>query len=389
MTDTAIAVTQTAAERFTELYLETCGCSVRTHEDKLVVDVPETASTALLEPGTTTLVCSADPERTGNDRALNPESETFQELLREATTHAPVGRVDLTETDTEIRLPDWLVESDVSVASTQFQPYYDRTAVAGLFQVGVETVSEYQTQLLRVAAIDTTSHTALPALADRLLGQTTPDSTPFEANPPTIDEDVVRTSLESLQEHVVEQVEPSITEIREGATRAAHAEQEEYRQLQDQRIDELETELSRVTEKIEECSEAAEAADEQTERLAKLQERKELKTERDELQADLQELREARSRGFPEKRQEINDRHSLHVTVEPLTVTEYQYEQGELELNVSNAGDKASIRIGYGNGVGITESLDCSRCETTLSSENPLRLHNDEICCTHCHPHTT
>jgi hypothetical protein len=109
-----------------------------------------------------------------------------------------------------------------------------------------------------------------------------------------------------------------------------------------------------------------------------------LKSKREELQNELAELTEARSAGFPQKRQEVSNRHSLEVVVEPLIMTELQYEQGELEVTVVDSTTQTSVRVGYGNGIGVTESLACERCGSTLSGENPLRLDGQATCCTSC-----
>jgi hypothetical protein len=384
MIDASLSVTQARVERFAKTYLEMSGCSVQERDDELVVTVPETATTDLLNTGTTTIVCSSDPERIGNELALHPESETFQGLLREAADQAPIGRVELMDADAEIQLPDWLVESEVSVASTQFMPYYDRTAVVGLFRIGIETVSEYQTAVLRTGAVDANSMGELPALTDRLLAHSTPDSAPIEATATALNESTVREAINTVGELLIEQVQPTIAEIQEGATRAAGAELDEYRQLQDQRIGELEAEISAVSNNIEKLSTAVEEIESQAKRLETLQERKNLKTKRDELQNELAELTEARSVGFPKKRHEVGDRHSLEVVVEPLSVTELQYEQGELEVTVVDSTTETSIRVGYGNGIGVTESLACENCGSTLSGENPLRLGGKATCCTSC-----
>ncbi|MDB2239133.1 hypothetical protein [Halorubrum ezzemoulense] len=384
MTDASLSVTQRRVEQFAKTYLEMSGCSVQERDDELVVNTPQTAVTDLLDPGTTTLVCTSDPERIGDKLALHPESETFQGLLREATDQAAIGRVELIDADTEIRLPDWLVESEVSVASTRFMPYYDRTAVIGLFRIGIETVSEYQTAVLRTSAVDTNSMEELPALTDQLLVRATPDSPPMEAAATNLDEGTVREAIDSLGELLVEQTQPKITEIQEGATRAAGAELDEYRQLQDQRIEELESEISAVSNKIERLSVDAEEIDSQAERLENLQERKNLKTKREELQDELGDLTEARAGGFPKKRREVRNRHTLDVEVKPLTLTEFQYEQGELEVTIVGSGDQTSVRVGYGNGVGVTEPLACECCGSTLSGENPLHLNGKAICCVAC-----
>jgi uncharacterized protein YukE len=348
------------------------------------VSVPKTATTELFDAGELNLVCSSDPERIGEAKALHPESETFQKLLQEAADRAPVGRFELMDAETEIRLPDWLVESEVSVVSTQFVPYYDRTAVVGLFRIGIETVSEYQTTILRTAAVDANSMEQLPTLSEKLLARTTPDSVPIEATTTALDTTTIREAIDTLSDHLIDQVDPTITEIQEGATRAASSELDEYQELQDQRIQELEDKITSISDKVEKLSKRIDDVEDQAERLETLQERKELNSERDELQKELAQLTDARAAGFPTKRTEISNRHSLEVVIEPLTLTEFQYEQGELEVTIVDSSTETSVRVGYGNGVGVTEPLTCDRCESTLSGENPLRIDDGMICCTSC-----
>lgn len=382
MSDASLSVTQRRVELFAAAYLEAIGCSVRERGDELVVTVPEAATTEVLDAGTTTLARGTD--RVGDALALHPESETFQALLREATDRAPIGRIDLTDGDAEIRLPEWLVESEVSVASARFTPYYSRTAVVGLFRIGIETVSEYQTAVLRAGAVDANSMSELPALADRLLARSTPGSPPVEAATPTLDADTAHEAIDALGELLVDRVRPTITEIREGATRAAGAELDEYRQLQEQRIDELNDEIAALSDRIERLRSDAESVESQAERLETLRDRKSLNAERDERRDELADLTDSRAAGFPEKRGEVRDRHGLEVAVEPLTLTECRYEQGELEVTVVESDGRHSLRVGYGNGVGVTESVACERCGSTLSNENPLRLDDESVCCVSC-----
>jgi uncharacterized protein YukE len=384
MTDVSLSVTQNRVEQFAKTYLEISGCTVQARDNEFDVSVPKTTTTELFDAGELNLVCSSDPERIGEAKALHPESETFQKLLQEAADRAPVGRFELMDAETEIRLPDWLVESEVSVVSTQFVPYYDRTAVVGLFRIGIETVSEYQTTILRTAAVDANSMEQLPTLSEKLLARTTPDSVPIEATTTALDTTTIREAIDTLSDHLIDQVDPTITEIQEGATRAAGSELNEYQELQDQRIQELEDKITSISDKVEKLSKRIDDVEDQAERLETLQERKELNSERDELQKELAQLTDARAAGFPTKRTEISNRHSLEVVIEPLTLTEFQYEQGELEVTIVDSSTETSVRVGYGNGVGVTEPLTCDRCESTLSGENPLRIDDGMICCTSC-----
>ena len=173
MTDASISVTQSVAEQFTERYLRSIGCSVERNEDRWLVSVPDDRDTEIAH-GRHTLIRGDGTPDDDDDRTkrLHPESAFFQQLLREAGERSPSGRLSI-ESESDVEIPEWIRNSAVEVRGAQFTPYYDRTAIVVLFRVGIETVSEYQQELLRAIAVDARSEESLPKLAETFLDTTT------------------------------------------------------------------------------------------------------------------------------------------------------------------------------------------------------------------------
>jgi len=383
MTDAALPVTQRAVEQFSERYLKTVGCEVTKDGNQWNVTVPEDAETGVTTEDLT-LVCSTDPDEVGDSEPLNPESPFFLSLLDEAAERWPTGRVAVTAADAEITLPSWIINSEASVESANFTPYYDRTALVVLFRVSIETVSDYQTELLRASAVDTRSGEVLPELAETVLTYTVPDQATVDCSSAQVSSDDARQLMESIRDDVVSNVEPTIDEIHEAASRSADAEIEEYRQLQQQRIEELEEEKENLEHRIDDLSDAIEANGRQSDRAEALKKRRDLRSELEEIETELDDLQQRREKGFPSKQHEIRDRHALEVVVEPVTLTEVAYERGEIDLTLTNQGYTHTLTVGYGSGVGVTEEIDCDRCGIHLSDENPLQLTDGRVCCSEC-----
>jgi len=214
-------------------------------------------------------------------------------------------------------IPQWIKEGDVEVREIQFTPYYDRTAIVVLFEVSIETVSEYQQELLRAIAIDHRSEQRLPALEETFLQMT---AIPTNGSPTTakssLSESDARSHLSTAQDQLMRSIQNEIDEVHNEASRAADAEVEEYRQLQQQRIQELEEERSKLSSKIDELSETINGSD-QDDRVEALKKRKEAKAEYEEVDAELSTLQEQRDQGFPQKQEEIRKRHALDIRVTP------------------------------------------------------------------------
>jgi hypothetical protein len=387
MTDSALPVTQSAVEMFTENYLTTVGCKIEKEGDRWFVTPDESADTDLFSERVT-LNCGADPAEHNEDtKVLHPESAFFQELLTEASDRSPAGMVTISAEETEVDIPSWLTNEHVDVTDATFVPYYDRTAVVLIFEISVETVSEYQQELLQAVAVDTRSKECLPGLEDTFLTMSGPSAEGPESDPGKIDREQARSCIEEAREIVVDRVQSHIDEIHQEASRAADAELEEYRQLQQQQIEELDEQASTLSGEIAELSQSIKNSD-KSERVELLKKRKKSKSELDDIQAELEDLRRKREHGFPTKQQEIRDRHALEVVVTPLTITQVEYERGEVEFILSEDNTTRRLAVGYGNGVGLTETVRCESCNHPLNEQNPLHTIEPELQCNSCFSQT-
>jgi hypothetical protein len=382
MTDAALAVTQSAVEQFTEQYLTSIGCSIERRGTRWTVTVPEAVETEL-DPGRRVLRCS-DERSTEDEELLHPESPFFQTVLEDASGNCPVGKLSVDTDRTDVAIPTWLQRSDVELSEMDFSPYYDRTALVLLFTIDIETVSDYQTELLRAVAVDVRSEDVLPGLADVFLEKTSLEGETTESKPPRIEKSRAEKLLDHVRPTVVEAVRPTINDIHQEASRAADAEVEEYRQMQQQRIDELEETVASLSSRIDELNREITRADAREEHVEALKKRKDLKSELDDVEGELVELRTRREQGYPDRQREIRDRHSIEVVVTPRSMTEVEYERGEVEFGLVDGSEREAVTVGYGNGVGVTEDVYCESCNQRLSERNPLSDVSNGLRCRDC-----
>jgi TolA-binding protein len=190
--------------------------------------------------------------------------------------------------------------------------------------------------------------------------------------------------LNTASEQVINRIQGTIDEIHQEASRAADTEVEEFRQMQQQRIQELEEQLSNLSARIEDLSDQINSSDE-GERVEALKERKELKTEHEDIEAELDDLQQRRDQGFPGRQREIRERHALNVQVKPLTITEVEYERGELEMVLATDEHTLDFTAGYGTGVGITETVNCSKCGRRFTDTNPVQDIAGGLICLDCY----
>ena len=384
MTDAAIPITQSAIERFTEQYLTALGSTIEKGEDRWKVTVPDNSKTEL-PSGHLILFCGdAAADLDENERQLHPESSFFQEIIAEASKRQPIGKIVIASEDTQIEIPPWLQENNISVNDATFTPYYDRSAIAILYRISIETVSEYQTELLRAAAIDIRSMERLPKLEETFLESTLPTEQEIKSQLVDIGKSTADDLIAQTREQIVERIQPKVDEIHQEASRAADAEIEEYRQMQQQRIEELEEKETRLSNRIEDLSESIHQSSDEGDRIETLQKRKELKSEYEDVDSKLDELRRRREQGYPEKQREIRERHALEIVVTPLTITQIEYERGEIEFELEEGAVTQPLTLGYGDGVGITEELDCDFCNRTLGDNNPLLSIKGGLQCSQC-----
>lgn len=383
MTDAALPVTQSSVEQFTERYLTAHGCTIDKQGSRWVVK-SSAETTSNVVTGDVTLICSTE-QNVGEDmEPLHPESSFFHQLIEEASKDVLAGRITIDADDAETLLPEWLTYSPVSVEKVNFTPFYNRTAVVVLFRVSIESVSEYQTELLRAYAVDTHSEEHLPRLAETLLSRTTPGEQDVESTQPQLNQPQVVNILERIRDGVVENIQPTIDEVHQNASRSAESEIEDYRQMQEQRIGKLEKDVESLSGRIDNLNEAIQQSDGRDDRIESLKKRKELKSELEALESELSDLRHCREQGYPEEQRAIRERYALEVDVEPVTLTEVEYERGDIELHLVRGSSRRKLTLGYGSGAGVTEETSCEACDSTLGKENPLGLADGKILCSNC-----
>jgi hypothetical protein len=383
MTDAAVVLTQSMVERFTEQYLQSLGCTISKDGHRWNVTIPEDAETEL-PVGEIELLCGSEATQENSERTLlHAESEFFQDILEEAIGAAPSGKIILTGENTDVQIPDWLQKSPVTLRESEFIPYYDRTAIVVLFRASIETVSEYQKELLRAVAVDARSKSHLPNLEETFLRKLTPGNIEVSCESPELRRDNAIQLVEVTQKLVADQVQPEIDEIHQEASRAAEAEVEEYRQMQEQRIQELQEQHSEISSKIETLSEEI-SSTQQDQRVQALQERKELKREYEDVESELSEIETRRDRGFPERQREIRQRHALDVSIRPLTLSEIEYERGDIEFILEEDGLTRSITTGYGIGLGVTEEIHCDSCNQPFADLDHLQTIREGVQCEGC-----
>lgn len=384
MTDAAAAITEQAVERFADAYFRSLGADIDKDSRRWTVTIPDDADTDVELDGAT-LVVTTEPDAVDDGEiALAPGSAFVERLFDEAAEKCPVGSISLTGDDVAFRLPEWLEASTVDVVDQSFTPYYDRRAICVLFHVGIETVSEYETDELRAVAVDRNDHESRPRLAETYLDLAERMDATFSADN-SFATDTVRECLEAAQGIAEDDVGSVIEETRRRATRASEVELEEYREYVIQRLDELNAESDRLSGRIEEATEKVDTASEQGERVEALRERKQLRAERDELHEERDELQTAIDTDFPERRREIRDRHALTVRIRPVTLTGVKYERGDLELTLKDGETVVTEMFPFAVGTGILDERHCDQCGTVLSKENPLALVDGHIrgedCC--------
>lgn len=385
MTDSALPVTERAVSRFVTDYLQSLGATIHKDERRWTISMPATAATELSLDNTVVSVV-ANPEEADDDAvALAPGSDLFERIVDDAVKRAPLGGVTLTGDNVEFDTPDWVGSESIEVANQRFTPYYDRNAVCVLFYVGVETVSEYQREMLRAGAVDLTDHKLRPRLAQSYLELTEQSRSNMSGSSREASDSELTEAITACREMVMTKLDPKIQKIREEATHAATVEIEEYRQYLRQRREELQTEEQRLADRIDELSDAIESTSERTERLERLRNRKQLRSDLTDLRDELDGVRDSLERDVPEKRTAVRDRHALNIRVRPVTATVITYERGDMEFSIQADGCSTTLTCDYAAGVGTLSRPTCDQCGTGLDAQNIVVISNSVVtgqqCC--------
>jgi hypothetical protein len=384
MTDATLPVTEQTVEHFVESYLTSLGAEIKKEGRQWSVTLPKDADTDLDIDGAV-LEVGRNPDDTGDEiLAVAPQSAFVERVLAEAAERCPVGSMSLTGDTVDIETPPWIAEGPVEVVNRAFTPYYDRRALCVLFNVGIETVSEYQSEELRAIAVDLNDTEERPQLAETYLDVIGEDNKEVTSGG-GIEAQKVTDAFDTARTLVEDRISSVVHETRKRATRSAEVELNEYREFVHQRRDELVEEIDRLTTRIEEVTDTIETVSEQKQRVEALRKRKQLRAERDELRAEAETLRSQIEANFPEKRRDIWQRYALTVQIRPVTATVISYERGELEVKIRTQDSVTVISRPYAAGSGVIRNAACEQCGRHLSADNPITLNDDQViglfCC--------
>lgn len=100
--------------------------------------------------------------------------------------------------------------------------------------------------------------------------------------------DKLTEAIAAGQQAAVEGIQKEINEIRQSASRAAAPGLEEYRQLQEQRINDHRNEIDTLSNRLQTLSTDVEGADSQQQRVEVLEKRQELNAEKEDLESELE-----------------------------------------------------------------------------------------------------
>ncbi|WP_135853934.1 cell division protein ZapB [Halorussus salinus] len=350
-------------------------------------------------------------ERTGDGALVTA-------ILDADAASAPVGHWRVADGVSDVPDPDWLAESPASVVDRSFRSYYTRRAVCLCFEASIETVSEFERDLLVPVAMDAETEARLPGLEawfesvtagpaldpERVVvgGGTASDESAGDgtASDESVgggaagggvadddrwpDAEEVADLLSAGREYAEEAVSSAVESVRRRATRAANVEFEEYADLKGERIEQLRDERQQLSERLDAIATELDEAADRSERLAALDERSAVRDEREAVAAELDALETARAEGFPVRRREIRARHSVAVELTATAATAVAYEKGDLVVSVRDEGRAGSYTVPYGRGVGVDGDAACDQCGSLLGAENPIRVTDAGPACRSC-----
>ncbi|WP_458210329.1 hypothetical protein [Haladaptatus sp. NG-SE-30] len=392
MTDARLAVTQSELEAAIREYLKGLGGSIQADGNRWYVNLPAHVDVGFSDSSEFEIALLSDENAENESVALlTPESEFTQKILEEAADMAMIGRVELTSdvVNGDYQHPAWIAESNAEVTDVKFNPYYDKVAICAFVRVGVETVSKFQTQFLEAVSVDLDSEEHLPKITDLLIGEyfrpkAAPPNELSEGSEISVSAEKLAAVINVGQKLAVEEVQGDIDDLRQSASKSATSEFEEYQQLQEQRITELQSEITSISDRIQNVATDVEDAKSQHQRVEVLEKRRELKEAKSKAEEELTEILGEKERGYSQRKHEIYDRHAIEVKTTPVAITLVTYERGEIEYTVRESGKTTSVRAPYAIGVGVTDEVSCNTCHATLTETNPVSIVPDGVGCHSC-----
>jgi hypothetical protein len=388
MTDAAVPVTDDALQSLARTFLRRTGAEVGETERGWHVELPSGVESGPFDEDSFDVVFDPVEREHQETKVLAPESDFGQQLLEHVSTLELAGYLEVTQTDLgdDYRLPGWVTKNGIEVESASFAPYYDRQAICGIVRLSIETVSEYETAFLEATAVDTGSGEVLSGLTETLLETFYPLDEGLDTESTGEPPEIEKANLRTCQEAALEAVESRLYRVRRRATRAADEEFDEYRSLQEQRLDELGGEIQSVDDRLARLGDRLDDVGSNADRMELLEKRKELRSERKELEAEQEKIRTQKRRGYQDQRAEIRSRHDLEVRTEVVAATVVRYERGELELRLRDGERETEARLQYGVGVGPTEQIECQACDSPLATVDSVSLAGGQLRCGSCSP---
>lgn len=327
---------------------------------------------------------STEPKHT-----IEPGGQLVDDILASLSPLEPRIAIQIEDVGDELPNPAWLSRSALSTVEATFTPYFERTGVWTLVDVSIETVSEFEQDILLSVGVDPKTGDRLPLLEE--LGEQLTGTDDIDIPGVTVDrrreQDIEPTTLETQIEPIIEQkLTATIDSIRQQAANAASVEFEDYVEVQNERIASLETEIAELQEELTAIGQRLDQADSREERLEALEQRDAKQDELEAKQTELSELTGAKRDGFPSYQSKIRNRHSVNVETEIVAIIEATYPKGDLMLTVTDGTSEVSTRVAYGHRAAIFEQASCEGCGSVLTESNPGYLLGHQLLGADCCP---
>lgn len=416
-----------AIKRFTAAALDAAGGEIeRDSESRWFVALPGELA-AELGYETATLAFDRNEKEPGD--VLVVQGTRFLTALTDRVERSGgVGRCRLDAETLDLRPPSTLREAagfDVTVE--EFVPRSDDVALVFHFRVELLSVSTYQREELASIAVDPTTRTTLPDLADRLIGtlprlleanaeltdretgdeddtndrdERSDDERANDDRPPAgepriasverpredygsdersrpgakspsdtgrrFDREAVTSAYRTAKRAALEAVEPAVAEFRMEVERAVEERCDELAEWYEARREESAARLAEKRAEVEEWRENYENARSDETRLRYLRERREAEAELDELEDEVEREREALRAEERERIEETIDRHRIDVDLDLIGVTEVTYERGRLTLGLTDGRTTLTRSLSAVPATGTYYGLECPVCEADL-----------------------
>ena len=331
----------------------------------------------------------AATESTEPKHTIEPGGQIVDDILTSLSALEPRIALQIEDVGDELPNPAWLSNSALSTVEATFTPYFERTGVWTLVDVSIETVSEFEQDILISVGLDPETGDRLPLLEE--LGEQLTGANDINIPDVSVDrrreQDIEPAPLETQIEPIIEKkLTATIDSIRQQAANAASVEFEDYVEVQNSRIASLGTDIAELQEELTAIGQRLDQADSREERLEALEQRDAKQDKLETKQTELSELKEASREGFPSYQSKIRNRHSVSVETEIVAMIEATYPKGDLMLTVTDGTREVSTRVAYGHRAAIFEQPSCEGCGSALTESNPGHIMRNQLLGANCCP---